>query len=433
MKGFDRRALIGRGLLLGASALLPAARAPSARPRILVSTDIGGTDPDDFQSMVHLLVTADSFDLEGLISSPFGAGRREHILQVIEHYARDYAALRSWSARYPTPARLTAIARQGAIDGAGFRGVDTATDGSDWIVRCARRADDRPLHVLVWGGIEDLAQALYDAPDIESKLRVYFIGGPNKKWSPNAYAYLAAHHPKLWIIEANATYRGWFVGGDQTDAWGNTGFVERHVAGKGSLGDFFATQLSGTIKMGDSPSVSWARGSNPGDPRRPGWGGSYVRAWSRAPRILTRPTTAADEVEVFSIVELVIPAPLGAQADAVLRFDNLTFPGVREGSAFRFRCSPKEAKRYEYRIESAHPSLTATGSFTAIALSPSRATPDRRWPNWWTDDPAPITAEGPHAGARTVNRWRHEFLGEFAGRMARCAAPATASARLSQE
>ena len=26
------------------------------RHRVIVSTDIGGTDPDDFQSMVHLLV-----------------------------------------------------------------------------------------------------------------------------------------------------------------------------------------------------------------------------------------------------------------------------------------------------------------------------------------------------------------------------------------
>ena len=36
------------------------------RPRVLVSTDIGGTDPDDFQSMVHLLLYADVLDLEGL-------------------------------------------------------------------------------------------------------------------------------------------------------------------------------------------------------------------------------------------------------------------------------------------------------------------------------------------------------------------------------
>src|SRR5688572_15957494 len=49
------------------------------RPRVIVSTDIGGTDPDDLQSMAHLLVYADVLDLEGLISSPFGAGKKEHI------------------------------------------------------------------------------------------------------------------------------------------------------------------------------------------------------------------------------------------------------------------------------------------------------------------------------------------------------------------
>ena len=45
------------------------------RHRVLVSTDIGGTDPDDFQSMAHLLVYADCFDIEGLVSSPYGPGR----------------------------------------------------------------------------------------------------------------------------------------------------------------------------------------------------------------------------------------------------------------------------------------------------------------------------------------------------------------------
>jgi hypothetical protein len=63
--------------------------APARRHRVIISTDIGGTDPDDFQSMVHFLVYADMFDIEGLISSPYGPGRREHILQVIDKYAAD--------------------------------------------------------------------------------------------------------------------------------------------------------------------------------------------------------------------------------------------------------------------------------------------------------------------------------------------------------
>lgn len=45
----------------------------------------------------------------------------------------------------------------------------------------ARRNELRPLHVLVWGGIDDLAQALHDATDILPKPRVYWISGPTEK------------------------------------------------------------------------------------------------------------------------------------------------------------------------------------------------------------------------------------------------------------
>ena len=54
------------------------------RPRVIVSSDVGGSDPDDFQSMVHLLVYADVLDLEGLISSPPKKGRAKHVLEVID-------------------------------------------------------------------------------------------------------------------------------------------------------------------------------------------------------------------------------------------------------------------------------------------------------------------------------------------------------------
>ena len=86
------------------------------RPRVVVSTDIGGTDPDDFQSMVHLLLHADVLDLEGLVASPWGPGRKTHVLEVIDRYAADYANLRTYSDRYPPPEELRRITRQGAID-----------------------------------------------------------------------------------------------------------------------------------------------------------------------------------------------------------------------------------------------------------------------------------------------------------------------------
>ena len=86
------------------------------RHRVIVSTDIGGTDPDDFQSMVHFLVYADRFDVEGLVSSPYGPGRRDHILRVIDTYATDFTNLKTYSPQYPSPDELRGMTKQGAID-----------------------------------------------------------------------------------------------------------------------------------------------------------------------------------------------------------------------------------------------------------------------------------------------------------------------------
>ncbi|MCP5519961.1 MAG: glycoside hydrolase family 127 protein [Verrucomicrobiales bacterium] len=402
--------------------------------RVLVSTDIGGSDPDDFQSMVHLLVYADAFDLEGLISSPFdaGAGRTRHILEVINCYERDYANLRTHSPRYPTPDALRAITKQGETEVVPYAGVRQATEGSNWIVECARRNDPRPLHILVWGGIQDLAQALHDAPDILPKLRVYYIGGPNKKWGPHAFQYLAEHHPSLWIIENNSSYRGWFTGGNQEGDLGNERFVARHVAEHGALGDFFVSKKA-DIKMGDTPSVAWLLSGTPSDPSQPGWGGRFVRAWKRPYSRFDRLTTTEYRMEVFGILELILPLGDSAPADpqAQLLVENQSLAGqVADDGTIRFRFCPKTAQTYGFTLQSNVPSLDGKGGgITAILPAPDLAHhPSANLPNWWTDDPSPEYAEGPHAGAKTVSRWREEFLRDFAARMDRCRTPAVTDA-----
>ena len=405
------------------------------RHRVIVSTDIGGTDFDDFQSLVHVLLYADVLDLEGLLSSPYGPGRKEHILQVLAHYERDYPNLRSYSERYPTPAELRAITQQGETEIAPYAGVRRATEGSDWIVQCARRADPRPLHVLIWGGIEDLAQALHDAPDILPKLRVHFIGGPNKKWSPDAYHYIATQHPSLWMIESNSTYRGWFVGGYQEGDFSAEAFAEKRAAGRGALGEFFAHgiifhgQKRTSLKMGDTPTFSWLLRGNPEMPFQPGWGGRYVRAWTRPYVQFNRITTAADRMEHFAILELVLPLGAGAPAApaAVMVIENQRLVGHVDGTgSIRFRFCPKDAKVYRYTIAGNIPSLEGSrGEITVFPPSPAAAlTPDPRWANWWTDDPSPEAAEGIQQGARTISVWREEFLRDFAARLERCRTPA---------
>lgn len=392
--------------------------------RVIVSTDIGGTDPDDFQSMVHLLLYADVLEIEGLISSPYGPGRKKHIIEVIDYYERDFVNLQQSSDAYPEPAVLRAITKQGAIERVGYSGVGVSSEGSKWIIDRALADDPRPLYVLIWGGLEDLAQALHDAPDILSKLRVYWIGGPNKKWSPDAYQYIADHHPTLWMIEANATYRGWFIGGNQMDQWSNSGFVKEHVAGKGSLGTFFNTQLGGVIKMGDTPSVGWLLKGTPEDPSLPGWGGQFVRAWDLPYYRYDRMTTVADHMQEFGILELVLP--LGGASDetteAFLEVTNQSLIGHLAGDGtVRFRFSPKAAGAYTFTIRSNSPLLDGTtGGITAFTTPPDMAQhPSRMYPNWWTDDPSLQLSEDGHIGAKTVNRWREDFLRDFAERMER--------------
>lgn len=407
--------------------------AAGTRHRVVVSTDIGGTDFDDFQSLVHLLVYADELDIEGLVSSPHGAGRKEHILEVLDHYATDYPKLRSWSEGYPEPAALRAMTKQGETEIAPHAGVRAASEGSEWIVNCARRDDPRPLHLLVWGGIEDLAQALHDAPDIEPRLRVHFIGGPNKKWSPDAYHYIASHHPRLWMIESNSSYRGWFVGGDPGGDLAGERFAAAHAAGRGALGEFFAKGISfesrtrSEIKMGDSPTVGWLLKGDPSLPGQGGWGGRFVRAWKRPYRCFDRLTTEADEIEFCAIMELALEhgGELPTEPSLRMRVGNQELPGhfAADGTV-RFRFCPKSPATFSYTLVGNVPALAGQrGAITAVLPDPAAVLePDPATPNWWTDDPAPALAEGPHQGARTVSQWRADFMRDFARRLERCAA-----------
>jgi hypothetical protein len=289
-------------------------------PRVIVSTDVGGSDPDDFQSMVHLLVYADVLDIEGLISSPPQRGRAKHLLEAMDAYARDYSRLRDHSTKYPTPDALRAMTKQGAIDAAPAKGWSEPTEGSRWVIERAQAADERPLWVLVWGSITDVAQAVHDDPSIKRKIRVHSIGSWNTRQDPAARQYLYDHHTDLWWIESDTTFRGMYVGGRQDGEWGNRSFVDQHVEGHGALGDLLVRKKR-DIKMGDTPSLLYLLKGDPNDPTSPHWGGAFVNT---------------DHGE-----------------------------------------------------------------------------------HYWTDSPLPALAEGGRAGAKTVNRWRVDYLSDWQRRMDR--------------
>ncbi|KAA5540876.1 nucleoside hydrolase-like domain-containing protein [Adhaeribacter rhizoryzae] len=398
----------------------------AAKPRVIVSTDIGGTDPDDFQSLIHYLMYADKFQTEGLISSPYGEGRKKHILQILDLYEQDYPKLKAHIKDFPSADGLRAVTKQGALDRAPGKGWSKPSEGSRWIIECARRKSSQPLWVLVWGGIDDLAQALHDAPDITDKLRVYFIAGPNKKWSADAYQYVAQNFPNLWMIEANSTYSGWFIDNNQEGDLGNEAFYEKFIRGNGAMGKDFGNYYKGSLKMGDSPTVTYLLQGDPEKPANPNWGGSFVPLKHSSRRIFNRQTTLADQVPVYAVVEWVMQGPdQGPAHDKPvlwLETENQKFEGYYEGNGkYRARFVPKKVGEWSYVITSPVTAINGQkGQFTSVAPWPGAKHADDISPlnKWWSDNPDPALFMGASQGALTVGRFREAFLQDWAKRWA---------------
>ncbi len=203
---------------------------PIQKHRVIISTDIGGSDPDDFQSMIHLFLYADTLDIVGLVSSPPQNGRKESILEVIDAYEKDYPKLKKKNSEYPTADYLRSVTRQGALTTQlSVKPEDGISEGVKLIIDEAKKRDSGPLYILVWGSITDIAQALHAAPDIKSKIRVYYIGAWNTQQDSNARNYVYDDHPDLWLIENNTTFRGMYMGGYQENDYGNERFISSHL------------------------------------------------------------------------------------------------------------------------------------------------------------------------------------------------------------
>jgi hypothetical protein len=183
------------------------------------------------------------------------------------------------------------------------------------------------------------------------------------------------------------------------------------------------------MKMGDTPSVVYLLGKAPDDPSKDSWGGRFVRAWDRRRYVFERAPSTVDQVETYSIVEIIyrLPMRVAADAKATLVVDQQQFPGFADKTGvWHFLFSPKEARTWAYTIRSTDPNLDGqTGGFTSTKPAPNQSA-SSNYPNWWTDDPDPAAAEGVNQGAKTVSRWREEFLRDFAQRMTRCQSPARA-------
>lgn len=402
------------------------------RPRILITSDIGGTDPDDNQSMMHYLLYSNEFDCEGLISSPsFGDGNKSEILRMIDLYEQDLPKLKEHNAEarapksyYPSPDYLRSITKQGRHGSAPLAGYDTPTEGSEWIVRCARKQSSRPLYVLVWGCLEDVAQALHDAPDIADKIRIYWIGGPNKKWGINAYVYIIENFPDVWLIENNSTYRSFISDYKNTDKW-NTGFYDAYVKGNGYLGADFHNYLQGKPKLGDTPSLLYMMDSDPADPEKDSWGGSFERYTYTPRRVFHHTTTPADTAQIYSIIEWHVKGPVRDDlkvGDECITLDiaKQKWRGYYMGNGdYMVKYSTYKTGTQPYTITSEIEGFPEQHGFITIdnAFPGKRHDTDYKvGKQWWSDRTDPALYHKGNQGAATIFKFRKAAMEDWGHR-----------------
>ncbi len=416
-------------LLLFYSVALAAQQLVPVKPRILISTDIGGTDPDDNQSITHLLMYSNLFQIEGLVSSPsYGNGSKAEINRIIGLYEKDLPKLRKHQKSFPTPAYLRSVTKQGKHGSAPYVGYTKATEGSDWIIKCAKKKSTHPLWVLGWGGLEDIAQALHDAPEIQSKIRVYWIGGPNKKWSANSYAYIAANFPNLFFIEVNSSYYGFFSNNNMPDSIKRSDYYDNYIKAAGYLGKDFKNYYNGEVKMGDTPSLLYMMDGNPANPLRESWGGSFEKTDYSSRVVFNRLTNLNDTVAFCTVVEFHLQGPvIDIPADSIcFRMETTYKNNVQIWSGYyigngeyAIKYAPKQAEILNYRFISTIPGFT-TGEGVLMV--------DNKWPgkkhstdyplgsNWYTDKADPALYDGKIQGGKTILKWRSAILADWAKR-----------------
>lgn len=304
----------------------------SAKPRLFVLSDIQN-EPDDAQSLVRLLVHSNHYDIEGLVATTSCWLRDRtaawRMREIVDAYAKVHANLDRHEPGFPTAEVLHTVIGEGVpLFGMAGVGAGHDSDGSARLIAAVDRADERPLWVTAWGGVNVLAQALWRVEQDRSaaelaafvaKLRVYAISDQD-----DAGPWIRQHYPELFYIVspgfeeqgANGYHHATWVGisGDEfhgrfdgpdfglvNNAWGDAHIRHDH----GPLGAEYP--LIEYMMEGDTPSWIYLFDNGLSDPEHPNWGswgGRYAlytpptRPWFHQPE--TRPiwTDTTDEVVI---------------------------------------------------------------------------------------------------------------------------------------
>lgn len=175
------------------------------KPRIVVLTDIApaNVEPDDMESMVRLLAYADLFEIEGLITtsgwnscgSTYSESWMDNLTTIIDAYEKDLPNLMKRSNQkgflpkkrengkqklgyWPSADYLRSRTMLGSKSlGIAQIGESNDSPGSELIIKLVDEEDSRPLWIMVWGGANTLAQAVWRIRQKRNETEVHTING----------------------------------------------------------------------------------------------------------------------------------------------------------------------------------------------------------------------------------------------------------------
>lgn len=285
------------------------------KPRIVVLTDIapGDREPDDMESVVRLLAHADLFEIEALITTsgwnsgggPYSDEWASYLNTVIDAYEKDLPNLMKRSGQHgfsslaeeagqqkigywPSAEYLRSVHRLGSrYLGVEHIGKDNVSPGSDMIIKLAEEEDSRPLWILVWGGGNCAAQALWQLQEsgdedrlnnVLDKIRLYTITDQDVDWMQRGQYDISSHK---WMRKTFGD-RLFFIWDES--AWlsqneigaSNWPEYESKIQTKGNMGAVYPKYKYGV--EGDTPSFLYVMPNGLCDPNIPtqgGWGGYF--------------------------------------------------------------------------------------------------------------------------------------------------------------
>ncbi len=259
-------------------------------PRVFVFTDINidKGDPDDRQSLIHLLWYANELKIEGIVPDRRDAMGLEACQMVVDAYSKDYDNFNFKKKGYPSPAEIQ----------------ETLTlNTEDTRNRFAKAASDlsSPLWVLIWGSMENFGNTLRQYPELAKNIKVITIASnlmkevdipelpeswektdqPCTQYNWNGHGrnqiFEDSRFNDMWWLEINWTYEGMQSGKEPTE-------IFEKLLHYGSLGAHMGEVVKNVewaryFRVGDTPTVLYVIDpqNDLNNPEKSSWAGKFIK------------------------------------------------------------------------------------------------------------------------------------------------------------